>query len=61
MKDGEKTFSQTPNPWSWNNNHNVLYIESPVGVGYSYIESGYDPKPEYDDEKTAKDAWAAIK
>jgi len=49
------------NPYSWNTNANVLYIESPVGVGYSWIESGYDPKPVLDDKTTAQDAWKAIK
>jgi len=61
MRDGEERFDKDINPFSWNNNANVLYIESPAGVGYSWIESGYDPKPKFDDTQTATDAWLAIK
>ena len=33
MEDGANNF--TFNDWSWNNNANMFYIESPAGVGYS--------------------------
>jgi serine carboxypeptidase-like clade II len=37
MEDGESTFKK--NEWAWNKEVNMLYIESPAGVGYSYCES----------------------
>lgn len=32
----EESSDITENPFSWNKEANVLYIESPVGVGWSY-------------------------
>lgn len=29
------TFKPVPNPWSWTNLTNVVWIEQPVGTGYS--------------------------
>jgi carboxypeptidase C (cathepsin A) len=33
----------TPNPWSWNNEANVLYIDQPVQTGFSYDELRTSP------------------
>jgi carboxypeptidase C (cathepsin A) len=30
----------TYNKHSWNNNANILFLDQPVGVGYSYSDSG---------------------
>jgi carboxypeptidase C (cathepsin A) len=35
--NGDTTLSE--NPGRWNMNANVLFIESPPGVGFSYIDN----------------------
>jgi cathepsin A (carboxypeptidase C) len=40
IDDGEYIIK--PNAHSWNTNHNMLYIESPAGVGYSIAETPAD-------------------
>lgn len=32
----EDGLSTTPNPYSWNSNSNIMWIDQPAGVGYSY-------------------------
>jgi carboxypeptidase C (cathepsin A) len=55
MENGQTTFHQ--NEYSWNNFANVLYIESPGGVGYSTC-SGTDCT--FDDDSSAEDNLAAL-
>ena len=46
------------NKYSWNLNANVIYIESPAGVGYS---KSTDTKQPWTDDKTAKSLVEALK
>ena len=42
-----------PDEFSWNRETNLLYIEQPAGVGYSYCNSAKDCA--FDDEKSGQD------
>jgi len=57
IPDGQSNFTQTPNPWSWNTVANVLYLETPVGVGFS---QNFAANYTYNDTNTAADNWAAL-
>ncbi|KAF7594750.1 hypothetical protein BBP40_008457 [Aspergillus hancockii] len=30
------------NPWGWSKNSSLLFVDQPVGVGFSYIDEGHD-------------------
>eukprot|EP00727_Mastigamoeba_balamuthi_P002068 m51a1_g11859 hypothetical protein (914) ;mRNA; r:503783-507973 len=48
----------TPNPYSWNKVANVIYVEAPIGVGFSF--SDYDSDLTTNDAQTAFDNYRFI-
>ena len=56
MENGANSFHK--NDYSWNREANMLYIESPAGVGFSYC--GVEGGCAYDDDQSAADNLAAV-
>ncbi|MQL71977.1 hypothetical protein Taro_004290, partial [Colocasia esculenta] len=56
MSDGKTLFS---NPYSWNQVANVLFLESPAGVGFSYSNTT-DDYALSGDARTAEDAYVFL-
>ena len=52
-----KDLTLTERTYSWNTKANVLYIEAPVGVGFSYSDS---KNYKCDDDRTATENRAAV-
>jgi len=50
--DLAKTTPLTQNPESWNNKANLLFVDQPIGTGFSHSEIGHDVKTE---DKVASD------
>ena len=49
-----------PNSYSWNKEANILYIESPIGVGFSYCDPSSDDC-KLDDYSSGKDNLIAMR
>lgn len=49
----------TPNPWSWNNNASILFIDQPAGTGFSKLADGL-PLP-VSEQETAQDFQQFLK
>lgn len=59
IEDESKNITRNPHPW--NKNSNVLYIESPAGVGFSTLTGKEDrDSVKYNDELVTKDALKAL-
>ena len=59
LKQGAQSLDPNPNPAPWNAHANLLFIESPPGVGFSINE---DPAyNQYNDSRTAQDNLNALK
>jgi serine carboxypeptidase-like clade 2 len=54
--DGTTDFIK--NEWSWNKEANMLYLEMPGGVGYSYCET--EELCNFDDTTTSEDNLMAL-
>lgn len=46
--DGRTLFE---NVFAWNKAANILYMESPRGVGYSYQDANINNDQQYDDDR----------
>lgn len=56
IDDGETIIK--PNPYPWTERNNVLYIESPAGVGFTYFASDEDKA--HNDMTQSEDAFKAL-
>ncbi|GMT03357.1 hypothetical protein PENTCL1PPCAC_25531, partial [Pristionchus entomophagus] len=57
-RDGETLYE---NVFAWNKVSNMLFVESPRNVGFSFQNYTENPDKEYDDDRSAKDLYFALK
>lgn len=55
-----KDMTLSLNPYSWNTIANMVFIEAPCGVGFSYSSDGTGDDYKTDDAQTAKDNYALL-
>jgi len=53
----QKTLALVPNPYTWTNIANMIFLEAPAGVGFSYYDG---QQPTYNDTGVASDNYQAL-
>jgi len=57
LEDGQIAFNNTLNNWTWVNNATYIWLESPAGVGFSYVDWSTE---KFGDAVTTQDQYTAL-
>lgn len=60
FRTDQKDMTLSLNPYAWNNIANMVFIEAPVGVGFSYSDEPDGDDYTMGDEETAQDNYEMI-